>query len=67
MDLDDEIPDHGALSKARARWGVSVFQTLFNNAILQCVDAGLVDGSKVFMDSSDILADASNNFVVNKG
>jgi hypothetical protein len=30
------------------------------------VDAGLVDGSKLFMDSSNILAYASNNSVVNR-
>ena len=30
----------------------------------QCVEAGLVDGSKIFVDSSLIDADASNNSVV---
>ena len=64
-DLDDGIPNHSVLSKARSRWGVSAFQTFFDNVILQCVDASLIDGSKVFMDSSNILADASNNSVVN--
>lgn len=64
-DLDDDIPNHSVLSKARSRWGVSAFQRFFDNVVLQCVDAGLVDGSKVFMDSSNILADASNNSVVN--
>ncbi len=30
----------------------------------QCVENGLVDGRKIFMDSSLIAADASNNSVV---
>ena len=64
-DLDDEIPNHSVLSKARTRWGVAAFQSFFDRIVIQCVNAGLVDGSKLFMDSSNIQADASNNSVVN--
>jgi transposase len=64
-DLDDEIPNHSVLSKARSRWGVSVFQGFFERIVLQCVQANLINGKKVFMDSSNIQADASNNSVVN--
>lgn len=64
-ELDDDIPNHSVLSKARSRWGVGAFQTFFDNVVLQCVNAGLVEGLKVFMDSSNIFADASNNSVVN--
>ncbi len=28
-DLDDEIPNHSVLSKARARWGVTAFKRFF--------------------------------------
>lgn len=38
----------------------------FERIVWQCVQAGLVDGSKIFMDSSLVQADASNNSVVNK-
>ena len=65
-DLDDEIPNHSVLSKARARWGAEAFKTFFERIVWQCVQAGLVDGSKLFMDSSLVQADASNNSVVNK-
>ena len=65
-DLDDEIPNHSVLSKARARWGAVAFRTFFERIVRQCVDAGLVDGSKLFMDGSLIQANASNNSVVNK-
>lgn len=63
-DLEDDIPDHSVLSKARARWGVEVFKRFFERVLWQCVEAGLVDGSKLFVDSSLIDADASNNSVV---
>ena len=63
-DLENEIPNHSVLSKARARWGVEAFKTFFERIVWQCVEAGLVDGSKVFVDASLIDADASNNSVV---
>jgi transposase len=63
-DLDDDIPDHSVLSKARARWGVKAFKRFFERIVWQCVEAGLVDGSKLFVDSSLIDANGSNNSVV---
>jgi hypothetical protein len=65
-DLDDDIPNHSVLSKAGARWGVAVFKCFFDRIVWQCVQAGLVDGRKLFMDSSMLQADASNNSVVNQ-
>lgn len=63
-DVDDEIPDHSVLSKARARWGVPAFKEFFERIVWQCVEAALVDGKKLFMDTSLIDANASNNSVV---
>ncbi len=65
FDLDDEIPDHSILSKARSRWGMAAFKHFFERIVCQCVAAGLVDGAKIFMDSSLIQADASNNSILN--
>ncbi|MCJ7538853.1 MAG: IS1182 family transposase, partial [Desulfobacterales bacterium] len=65
-DLDDEVPNHSVLSKARARWGLDVFRSLFESIVRQCVEAGLVDGSRIFTDASLVQADASNNSVVNQ-
>jgi transposase len=62
--LDDEIPDHSVLSKARRRWGAEVFEKLFVMIIRQCVDAGLVNGEKIHMDGSLVTANASKNSVV---
>lgn len=65
-DLDSEIPNHSVLSKARARWGVGAFRDFFERIVWQCVEAGLVDGKKLFVDSSLIDANASNNSVVDR-
>ena len=65
-DIDDQIPNHSVLSKARNRWGVIAFKTFFERIVLQCAEAGLIDGSKLFMDSSIVQADASNNSVIKK-
>ncbi len=62
--LDDEIPDHSVLSKARKRWGKEVFESLFVRTVAQCVEAGLVDGEKIHVDSSLIEADAAKESVI---
>lgn len=62
--LDDEIPDHSVLSKARARWGQAVFESLFVRTVQQCVRAGLVDGTKLYLDASLVDAHASRDSVV---
>ncbi len=33
-DLEDEIPNHSVLSKARTRWGVKAFKNFFERMIL---------------------------------
>jgi transposase len=62
--LDDKIPDHSVLSKARTRWGKEVFESLFVRTVAQCVEAGLVDGAKIHVDSSLIDANASKESVI---
>lgn len=62
--LDDEVPDHSVLSKARARWGQPVFASLFVRIVQQCVEVGLVDGAKLHLDGSLINAHASRDSVV---
>jgi IS5 family transposase len=63
-DLDSEVPNHSVLSKARARWGVEAFRRFFERVVWQCVEGGLVDGRKIFVDASLVDADTSNNSVV---
>ncbi len=61
--LDDDIPNHSVLSKARKRWGPEVFESLFVRTVTQCVEAGLVDGKKLHFDGSLIEANASRESV----
>lgn len=64
FDLDTPVPDHSVLSKARARWGEALFKGFFERIVWQCVQAGLVDGAKIFVDSSLVEANASNSSIV---
>jgi uncharacterized protein (UPF0179 family) len=43
---------------------VEAFRNFFERIVWQCVEAGLVDGRKIFVDSSLVDADASNNSVI---
>jgi transposase len=62
--LDDEIPNHSVLSKARKRWGKEVFERLFIRTVEQCVAAGLVSGDKLHVDASVIAANAAMGSVI---
>ncbi|MGA7274899.1 MAG: transposase, partial [Candidatus Udaeobacter sp.] len=62
--LDEKVPDHSVLSKARTRWGKEVFESLFVRTVAQCVEAGLVDGSKLYVDASLVDADAAKESVI---
>lgn len=62
--LDTPIPNHSVLSKARKRWGAEVFERIFVRSVRQCVEAGLVDGRKLHVDSSLVDANASNDSIV---
>ncbi len=53
-DLDEATPDHSVLSKARNRWGSEIFEGFFMNILEQCINAGLVDGETIYIDSSTI-------------
>lgn len=59
--LDDEVPNHSVLSKARRRWGADVFEELFALTVVQCVESGLVDGKKLHMDGSLIDANSARH------
>lgn len=58
LNLHDEVPDHSTLSKLKnERWAESgLFARLFDEVLRQCVEAGLVSGRHVSMDSTQIEA-----------
>jgi transposase len=64
LDLDSEGPHPSVLSKARRRWGAEVFEELFVQVVRLCVEAGLVEGSKIHLDGSLVNANASQKSVI---
>jgi transposase len=58
-DLDEAVPDHSVLSKARVRFGMEVFEEFFRQSIELCRQAGLLDEGPVYVDSTLIRAGAS--------
>ena len=57
-DLDEATPDHSVLSKARARFGLPVYQAFFTEVVRQCERAGLVRGDELYVDSTLVQANA---------
>jgi transposase len=60
-DLDERTPDHSVLSKARRRFGVTVYQAFFVEIVRQCERAGLIAGQRLYLDSTLVAADASRD------
>lgn len=58
-DLDEAVPDHSVLSKARRRLGKDFFEQIFSFVLQECREAGLVDGSDLLIDSTGMTANAS--------
>lgn len=62
--LDDVVPDHSVLSKARRLFCLGPFEGFFIRILKQCVEVGIVDGGKLHIDGSLVDADASRDSVV---
>jgi IS5 family transposase len=58
-DLDETIPDHSVLSKARARFGMEVFEQFFKHSIELCQKTGLLPEGPVYVDTTLVQAAAS--------
>ncbi len=58
-DLDETIPDHSVLSKARVRFGMEVFENFFRRSIDLCRKAGLLSEGPVYVDTTLVQAAAS--------
>jgi transposase len=58
-DLDERPPDHSVLSKARWRFGVTVYQAFFTEIVRQCARAGLIQGRTLYLDSTLVKANAA--------
>ena len=59
FDLDESLPDHSVLTKARYRFPERVFESVFKGVVRQCQKRGLISGKYHFIDSSIVRADVS--------
>jgi len=57
--LSEVLPDHSSLTRIRERYGVELFRRFFEAVVEQCVAAGLVWGKELYIDSTDVDANAS--------
>jgi len=57
--LHEVLPEHSSLTKIRQRWGQQRFKKIFQKTVEMCIDAGLVNGETVHIDSTLIRADVS--------
>jgi transposase len=65
-DLDEAVPDHSVLSKARARLGPEVFEEFFRRSIGLCREAGLLSDGPVYVDSTLMQAAAALDSMVQR-
>ncbi len=57
--LTEALPDHSTLTRLRERYGLAVCRRFFEAITEQCVDAGLVWGRELYIDSTDVAANAA--------
>ena len=60
-ELDEPIPDHSVMTKARRPFGRSVYERFFRQIVMLCEAKGLVEGDVLFIDSTLIKANASQS------
>src|SRR5215213_68255 len=57
--LTESLPDHSSLTRLRERYGLDLFRRFFEDITEHCVDAGLVWGRELSIDSTDVAANAA--------
>ncbi len=58
-DLHEPLPDHSNLTRIRERYGLEIFRSFFERIVQMCVEAGLVWGEELFVDSTTVRANAA--------
>src|SRR5437868_5777316 len=57
-DLNEPLPDHSSLTRIRTRYGLDVFRRFFDAIVEQCQQAKLVWGRELYVDSTQVNANA---------
>ena len=63
-DLFEPLPDHSSLTRIRERYGLEVFRSFFDRIVELCVEASLVWGEELFVDSTTVRANAAKGSLV---
>ena len=65
-DLGQPLPDHSSLSKIRMRYGLDIFRRFFDAIVQQCQQAKLVWGKELYIDSTQVNANAALDSLVTR-
>ena len=60
-DLAEPLPDHSSLTRIRDRYGLDVFRRFFDTVVEQCQQAGRIWGQELYLDATQVKANASLN------
>src|SRR3712207_1772102 len=60
-DLHEALPDQSSLTRIRDRYGITIFQRFFAAIVDQCRQAGLVWGKELYLDSTQVEANADRD------
>jgi transposase len=60
-DLTEPLPDHSSLTRIRDRYGLAVFRRFFEAIVERCIEAGLVWGQELYVDSTDVEGNAAHD------
>src|SRR3954463_1714761 len=58
-DLNEALPDHSSLTRIRERYGLEIFRRFFERIVELCIEAGLVWGEELYVDSTKVKANAT--------
>ena len=50
-DIDEALPWHSTISRTRLLWPASIFEAVFTEVLVMCIDKGMVDGYTQAIDS----------------
>ncbi|MEO7863619.1 MAG: transposase [Nitrospirales bacterium] len=60
FNLNEALPDHSNLTRIRTRYGLEEFRRFFATVVEQCQQTGLVWGKELYVDATQVKADASS-------
>jgi len=63
-DLGQPLPDHSSLTKIRERYGLDTFRCFFEAIVERCREARLVWGKELYIDATQVDANASLDSLV---